>query len=52
MSEMIKIAQDRYNYLLFREAQLDAMEAMGVDNWEGYEEVDWPDDDEFFKDNA
>jgi hypothetical protein len=42
MNDNTKVEIDREEYLeLFRAARmLDALEAAGVDNWEGYSEVD------------
>jgi len=33
------IAPDRYEELVEAEARLQALEAAGVDNWEGYDEA-------------
>jgi hypothetical protein len=35
----VQIEQSRLNELLDKEAQLDALEAGGVDNWEWYDEA-------------
>lgn len=35
----IKLTVDRYNELLEAEEMLEALEACGVDNWEGYDEA-------------
>ena len=35
----VVVPYDRYQDLLTKEKILDALEAAGVDNWEGYEEV-------------
>lgn len=45
--EMITIPKKEYNSLKFSEAQLLAMEAAGVDNWQGYDEVNWPHEEDF-----
>jgi acetyl-CoA acetyltransferase len=39
MSKMTEISEERYEYLLERDAWLDALEQAGVDNWEGYDEA-------------
>ena len=39
MEETITIPLKRYNDLLESEAFLEALEAVGVDNWEGYSEA-------------
>lgn len=38
-SETITISREEYQYLLHRNAQLEALEAAGVDNWTGYGEA-------------
>lgn len=35
MGEMINVPRERYDYLVQRNRRLSAMEAGGVDNWEG-----------------
>jgi len=40
MSEnTVTITEEEYNALLDRDQELCALEAAGVDNWEGYEEA-------------
>lgn len=52
--EMVSIPKRKYEYLLKQEQILNALQAAGVDNWEGYEEavesvnsIDEPNMDEF-----
>jgi len=37
--DVIEVSKRRYQELLDAEARLDALEAGGVDNWEGYDEA-------------
>lgn len=37
MAEMITITKDRFEELVAAEEWVDALEAAGVDNWEGYD---------------
>jgi len=39
MTEMITIEVRRYEELLKEEAKLEALEACGVDNWQGYDDA-------------
>jgi hypothetical protein len=39
MEEMIEIGKSRYEELLKTEKKMFALEAAGVDNWEGYGEA-------------
>lgn len=39
--ETITITKADYLRMLEAELTLEALEAMGVDNWGGYDEVDW-----------
>jgi hypothetical protein len=39
MAEPVQINQERYEYLIRRDAVLSALEAGGVDNWEWYDEA-------------
>lgn len=34
---MIKLTQEQYNMLILKSQKLAALEAAGVDNWEGYD---------------
>lgn len=48
---MISISEEEYNKMLDRLMWLDALEAAGVDNWEGFEEAqriiaEWDGEDE------
>lgn len=36
---MTEISEERYEYLIERDAWLEALEQAGVDNWEGYDEA-------------
>ena len=47
ISEKVTILKSEYNALRLAEARMDELDAAGVDNWEGYSEVDWPDEDDF-----
>jgi hypothetical protein len=47
--KMVTIPESKYQNLLYVEASYDALEAAGVDNWEGFEHVEWPQEDKFFK---
>ena len=47
ISEKVTILKSEYNALRLAEARMDALDAAGVDNWEGYSDVDWPDEDDF-----
>lgn len=40
MDENITISKHEYKQLLKKEALLDSLEAAGVDNWSGYDEID------------
>lgn len=35
----VGVPRERYNELMFKARKLDALEAAGVDSWEGMEEV-------------
>lgn len=39
--EFVLISSERLQNLLDAESELDSLEAAGVDNWEGYSDVDW-----------
>lgn len=41
----VTITVARYNELRNAEEELAAINALGVDNWEGYDEVEWPESD-------
>jgi len=46
MGKMIKVDLDDYIYLKNRDLKLEYLECGGVDNWSGYGEALYPDDDE------
>ena len=37
--KMVMVPQDKYDELLERSVWVDALEAAGVDNWEGYDQA-------------
>ena len=39
IEETVTIPKARYEVLLFRERVLEALDAAGVDNWEGYSDA-------------
>lgn len=39
LNKMTEISEERYEYLIERDAWLEALEQAGVDNWEGYDEA-------------
>lgn len=39
MTEMILVSKERYEELLKEESILEVLDAMGVDNWCGYDEA-------------
>ena len=41
MSNDVMIPKAHYVELLAAQEMLSQLEAIGVDNWEGYEELDW-----------
>lgn len=41
MSKIIELPVERYLSLMRSEAELIELEAAGVDNWQGYDEVNW-----------
>lgn len=43
MSNYLKIERSRLRHLLQREEKLDALETLGVDNWQGYD-MQWDED--------
>jgi hemerythrin superfamily protein len=48
MSNYLKIERSRLRRLLQKEEKLDALEALGVDNWQGYD-MQWDEDEIGFK---
>lgn len=43
---MVTISIEDYKHYRKRDAELEELEAVGVDNWSGYSEVEW---DEMYK---
>lgn len=39
-----EITEEEYQSLKQIEAEFFAIQAQGVDNWEGYEDVEWPEE--------
>lgn len=46
MEETITLRKSFYRILVRDSFELQALEAAGVDNWSGRDEVDWPTDEE------
>lgn len=46
--QMRQITEAEYQSLKRIEAEYFAMQAQGVDNWEGYEDVEWPPTDKVY----
>lgn len=40
--ETVTISKTDYDELRIAQAELEALYAAGVDNWEGFDNVDWP----------
>lgn len=47
-NDTVTIDRREHERLLFIEANFDALEAAGVDNWDHYSEVEWPDEEHYF----
>jgi hypothetical protein len=52
MEEQVTISLKDYQNLKWIEANYDALEAAGVDNWSGYDECDWPKEEDFLGENG
>lgn len=48
MSNYLKIERSRLRHLLQKEEKLEALEALGVDNWQGYD-MQWDESEVGFK---
>lgn len=46
---MVMISQNELKSLIENSAKFEALVEMGVDNWQGYEEVDWDNVDDIIQ---
>jgi hypothetical protein len=46
MSDKVTIPINVYRSLIRDSWDLESLRSMGVDNWSGYDEVEWPSDEE------